>query len=361
MTKNILLNPGPVTLSDRVRQALLKPDLCHREAEFSQLQRSIRDKLLQVYDLEPDRWAAVLLTGSGTAAVEAMLSTLIPENGKLLILANGVYGDRLAKIASIYKINYLTLQHPWGAAIDRQQLETCLRSHPDLTHVAVVHHETTTGRLNDLQELSTICQPYGVKILADAVSSFGAEEINFDRGTIAVAATANKCLHGVPGTAFVAVDRHILATDSHPRNLYLDLQTYCQQQDRDATPFTQSVQTFYALDEALDELAEAGGWRSRREHYARLLGFVRQKLLEMGIKPLLPDGCSSVVLNSFYLPEGIDYPMLHDRLKERGYTIYSGQGELARSIFRISTMGAIAIEDLEDLVLIIDKIISRSP
>jgi 2-aminoethylphosphonate-pyruvate transaminase len=357
MTKNILLNPGPVTLSNRVRQALLKPDLCHREVEFSQLQQSIRDKLLQVYDLDPTKWAAVLLTGSGTAAVEAMLSTLMPQNGKLLIVSNGVYGDRLAKIVNIYKIDYLTLNHPWGDEIDWQQLEICLQTNPNLTHLAIIHHETTTGRLNDLAKLAAICQSYRVKVLVDAVSSFGAEELNFDAwGIVAVAATANKCLHGVPGTAFVIVDRNILANNSQPRNLYLDLQTYCQQQDSGGTPFTQSVQSFYALDEALNEFEEAGGWQLRRQNYANMLGFVRQKLLKMGIKPLLPEGCSSVVLNGFYLPEGIDYQTLHDRLKENGYIIYSGQGKLARSIFRISTMGAIGLKDLEDLVAVISKI-----
>ncbi len=358
MTKNILLNPGPVTLSKRVRQALLKPDLCHREVEFSQLQQSIRNKLLQVYSLDSTKWAAVLLTGSGTAAVEAMLSTLIPQNGKLLIVANGVYGDRLEKIANVYKIDYLTLNHSWGAEIDWQQLEICLQTSSDFTHLAIIHHETTTGRLNNLGRLAAICQPYGVKILVDAVSSFGAEELNFDDwGMVAVAATANKCLHGVPGTAFVIVDRNILITDSQSRNLYLNLHTYCQQQDSGGTPFTQSVQSFYALDEALNELEEAGGWRSRQENYTNMLGFVRQKLLEMGIKLLLPEGCSSVVLNGFYLPKGLEYQTLHDRLKERGYIIYSGQGELARSIFRISTMGAIRLTDLEDFIAVIGEIV----
>ncbi len=113
--KMILLNPGPVNLSDRVRKALLLPDLCHREVEFSQLQTKIREQLLQVYDLESDRWAAVLLTGSGTAALEAMVSSLVPRDGKLLVIENGVYGERISKIAKIHDINYITLQHPWTA------------------------------------------------------------------------------------------------------------------------------------------------------------------------------------------------------------------------------------------------------
>ncbi|MBD0303639.1 MAG: 2-aminoethylphosphonate aminotransferase, partial [Tolypothrix sp. T3-bin4] len=107
----ILLNPGPVNLSDRVRNALLRPDLCHREVEFFQLQSRIREQLLQVYQLESDRFAAVLLTGSGTAAIEAMVTSLVPQDGKLLVIENGVYGERIAKIAKIYRINYTGLQH----------------------------------------------------------------------------------------------------------------------------------------------------------------------------------------------------------------------------------------------------------
>jgi 2-aminoethylphosphonate-pyruvate transaminase len=359
----ILLNPGPVNLSDRVRNALLRPDLCHREVEFSQLQSTIREQLLQVYDLPMEHWAAVLLTGSGTAAMEAMVTSLVPRNGKLLVIENGVYGERLSKIANIHGIEYTTLHHPWGAEIDIKRLVTLLDENDDITHLAVVHHETTTGRLNNLAQLGAICQERKIQLLVDAVSSFGAEELNFESwGITACAATANKCLHGVPGTAFVIVRRDAMADANTPRTLYLDLATYCQQQDKGGTPFTQSVQVFYALAEALQELEEAGGWRARHSYYSQLVSLVRDGLLAMGIEPLLPATSSSVVLNAFYLPEGFSYDEFHDQLKAQGYVIYAGQGTLAKSIFRVSTMGAIARADMERFVAVVKQIIlERKP
>ncbi len=355
----ILLNPGPVNLSDRVRNALLGPDLCHREVEFSQLQQTIREGLLQVYNLNPDKWAAVLLTGSGTAAMEAMLTSLIPTNGKLLVIENGVYGERLSKIADIHGIEYLTLEHPWGAPIELKSLEACLDNHQDITHLAVVHHETTTGRLNNLSQLTPICQERNIHILVDGVSSFGAEELDFESWHIsACAATANKCLHGVPGTSFVILRRDVLPSiDTQKRTLYLDLGTYCQQQDQGSTPFTQSVQTFYALAEALAELKDEGGWQQRQQDYGELMGLVRQGLMAMGIEPLLPEGYSSVVLNAFYLPKGLSYEKFHDQLKENGYVIYAGQGNLASSLFRVSTMGAITRADMERFLTVVGSLL----
>lgn len=356
----ILLNPGPVSLSERVRNALLGPDLCHREAEFSRLQNTIRDELLRVYDLDNKQWAAILLTGSGTAAVEAMITSLVPREGRLLIIENGVYGERISNIAAVYGIDHLVLSHAWIEKIDIGRLEHLLDENEDITHMAVVHHETTTGRLNDIGRIEAICRARNVSLLVDAVSSFGAEEINFSAGGITgCAATANKCLHGVPGTSFVITHRDALSPGNTPRNLYLDLNAYSQQQDLGGTPFTQAVQTFYALAEALRELAEQGGWRERQHHYAQLIGLVKDGLKGMGIKPLLADGESSVVLHSFHLPQGIDYSEFHDQLKRNGYVIYAGQGELAKSIFRISTMGAINRGDMERFLCVIQEMMSN--
>jgi 2-aminoethylphosphonate-pyruvate transaminase len=356
----ILLNPGPVNLSDRVRKALLRSDLCHREVEFSQLQTRIREQLLQLYNLPGDAYAAVLLTGSGTAAVEAMVTSLVPRDGKLLVLENGVYGERLSKIANIHGIQCTTLHHSWGAEIDLDALVTLLTQNDDITHLAVVHHETTTGRLNDLAQLAPICQERGIQLLVDGVSSFGAEELKFESwGITACAATANKCLHGVPGTSFVILRRDALpSADTIPRTLYLDLASYCREQDRGGTPFTQSVQAFYALDEALQELEEAGGWRARHTRYSELASLVRNGLVTMGIKPLLPPESSSVVLNSYYLPDSFNYDEFHDQLKAQDYVIYGGQGTLAQSIFRVSTMGAIDRADMERFVGVVKQLIN---
>jgi len=355
---HILLNPGPVNISERVRRALLQPDLCHREIEFSRLQDGIRSKLLEVYGLDPKLWAAVLLTGSGTAALEAMVCSMVPAAARILILENGVYGERLRRIAGIHHISYQALHHTWTEAIDRVALDRALAG--DISCVAVVHHETTSGRLNDIDTIAEICDKRDVALLLDGVSSFGAEEIRFgDWNIAACAATANKCLHGIPGVAFVILKRELLPSDAAQRSLYLDLQTYLEQQDSGGTPFTQAVQGFYALDEALNEHRDAGGWQTRRNEYRERMALLSIGLSRLGVKPLLADGSSSCVLNAFHVPDSLEYQTLHDRLKEMGFIIYAGQGDFARRIFRISLMGAVNSGDIERLLAACASILSE--
>jgi len=350
----ILLNPGPVTLSERVREALGRPDLCHREQEFAELQDALRDKLCAVYALDPTTWAAVLLTGSGTAAVEAMVTSCVPANGRLLVVENGVYGERMRRIAAAHAIDCRAVTQPWGARIDADAVREAL-AHGGYTHVAIVHHETTTGRLNDLEAIGGLCDEFGARLLIDGVSSFGAEAIDFSASPIdACAATANKCLHGVPGTAFVIVRRAALAGNAPARTVYLELADYLAKQDARGTPFTQSVQTFYALDEALDEFFEAGGWTARQALFRQRMGRIRAHLEGLGVRGLLASAESSCVLQAFELPVGGSYAALHDALKAHGFIIYAGQGALSDRIFRISAMGEIADDDLDRLLAAFD-------
>ncbi|KVH29926.1 2-aminoethylphosphonate aminotransferase [Burkholderia cepacia] len=345
----LLLNPGPVTLTERVRRSLLQPDLCHRESEFFDLQDEARARLVAAYELDPAEWAAVLMTGSGTAAVESMIAALVPQDGKLLVIENGVYGERITQIATQYGIAHEALKHEWMQAPDLAQIAARLDA-GGYSHVAVIHHETTTGRLNDLGAIAGVCRARGVKMLVDGVSSFGAEAIDFAGGDIdAVAATANKCLHGVPGAAFVIVRRSALAKAAS-RTYYLDLGRLAKLQDQRNTPFTPSVHAYYALVEALREFDEAGGWRARHAHYKALADQAQAGLAARGMPLVLPEGESSVVLRAYRLPQGVTYETLHDGLKARGFVIYAGQGGLSKELFRISTMGAIASADVERLL-----------
>lgn len=345
----LLLNPGPVTLTPRVRAALSKPDLCHRESDYFDLQDGARRALLDVYDLDAATWAPVLITGSGTAAVEAMIASLVPDGGRVLVIDNGVYGDRIAQIAERYRIDHDVLKHDWFDGPDLAAIADRLDRQPRCTHVAVVHHETTTGRLNDLAAIDALCAARGVALLVDGVSSFGAEDIRFDGAIVAVAAAANKCLHGVPGVSFVVARRDALATAAS-RAFYLDLGRAAALQDRRNTPFTPAIHGLYALVEALAEFVDDGGRTARHARYAALASRVRAGFGTLGIAALLPPADTSVVLTAYRLPEGLGYDTLHDGLKARGFVIYAGQGGLASTLFRISTMGAVTPDDMDRLV-----------
>ncbi|HEX4378367.1 MAG TPA: 2-aminoethylphosphonate aminotransferase [Steroidobacteraceae bacterium] len=345
----LLLNPGPVTLSERVRRSLLQPDLCHREDEFFALQDEARTRLLSVYGLDPAHWSAVLMTGSGTAAVESMVAALVPEQGRLLNLENGVYGERIADICTQYRVPHERIVGAWMEPIDLQAVAARLDEQP-FTHMAIVHHETTTGRLNALKPLQALCRERKVQLIVDGVSSFGAEAIDFDDPSLnAVAATANKCLHGVPGASFVIVRRSALE-QAASRTYYLNLGRLARLQDRRNTPFTPSVHAYYAMVEALREFEDEGGRAARHARYAALAEQVRGGLAALGIEPVIAPSDSSVVLRSYRLPRGRTYVELHDVLKAAGFVIYAGQGDLSKTLFRLSTMGQVTAADMTRLL-----------
>jgi 2-aminoethylphosphonate-pyruvate transaminase len=361
--KIILLNPGPVTLTDRVRHALLHHDLCHREPEYARLQTDVRARLSRIYSDTEDGYAAILLTGSGTAAVEAMIGSLIPKHGRALAVANGVYGERIASILQTQGKKFDLIRSEWIEPINVEEVERRLENNGAFTHVITVHHETTTGRLNDLSTLGEICRRRNVALLVDAVSSFGGESIDFGGWNIeGCAATANKCLHSVPGISFVLVRKQALEERASGANsIYLDLFRNYEEQSSGYPLFTPAVQVVAALREALIELEETGGWEQRHSHYNLLSQKLRGELRQQGIRLLLGDeNHYSAILSSFFLPEGIAFTDLYRELKESGYVIYAGQKSLSNAIFRVSVMGDLTPQDINDFTLALAGIIKRS-
>lgn len=345
----ILLNPGPVSLSEGVRKAVARVDLCHREPEYFELQDAVIRGLLNIYQCDPAVWTAVLLGGSGTSALEAMMASLLPGDARLLVLENGVYGERLSRIANIHGIQNHALKAGWGDAIDLQAVADLLAT-GKFTHVAAVHHETTTGRLNPVDRIAAICAEFEVQLLLDAVSSFGAESIPFaNESVLAIAATANKCLHGIPGLAMVLCRQAALQQQIEPRSLSLHLPLWAEHQARQSTPFTPPVNALLGLAQALKELEKQGGWKSRRARYLKLASQVASTCAQVGAREWLPAKDSSCVLRSYHLPAGLTYNQLHDGLKQQGFVIYAGQGDLAAQLFRISTMGEISDYDMARL------------
>lgn len=350
--RTILLNPGPVTLSEGVREALHRGDWCHRETEFAELTRDINARLVRVYREMAREFESVMLTGSGTCAVEAMLASFAPRDTATLVVANGVYGERMAKMLAAQNKPHHVVAAAWGEPIDIENVRAELDKHTDITHVVTVHHETTTGRLNDLAELGQLCGERGLRLLLDAVSSFGAEAIDVEGWNIAaLAATANKCLQGVPGISFVLARKKLWAEELvSAGSVYLDLAAYYQgQHSTGFSPFTQAVQPAFALLQALRELEDNGGWEQRRSIYRHRAGRIGVALKKLGLETLLPPQEFSCVLWSWILPEGDRYERVHAVLRKKGFVIYAGQGGLGKRIFRIAHMGDIHNEDLERL------------
>lgn len=358
----VLLNPGPVNVSARVARALLRGDLCHREPEFAALQAEIRERLVELFAPGGEH-AAVLLTGSGTAAMEAALSSLVAPDERLLVLRNGVYGERLAAIARVHGLDAAHLDAPaWTAPHDPRALARALDADPSITTVAVVHHETTTGLLNPVRELAQVCRARGRALLVDAISSLGGEELEpVEWGVDAVIATANKCIRGLPGMSFVLVRRALLARAAAwpARTLYLHLPTYFAEQEQGGTPFTPAVQVAYALHEALAELADEGVVARARAN-AALAGRLRRGLERLGLSLLLPAPLRSSTITTVRLPARWTYEPLHDVLRARGFVIYAGQGDLRRQAFRVATMGTLDAADVDAFLEALARTLGRS-
>jgi 2-aminoethylphosphonate-pyruvate transaminase len=347
----ILLNPGPANTTRSVREALVMPDLCHRESEFFDVMRECRQRLTRLAGCS-ERFAAVLFTGSGTAAVEAAVCSALPRDRALLVVSNGVYGDRLVRIARAHGIPAEVLQYDFTIPVPPGDVEAALRVRPDVSHVAVVHHETTTGLLNPVMDVARVAARAGRRILIDAMSSLFGERLDVDaEGVDFVMASANKCLQGVPGIAFVLGRRSALdaLAGQPPRSVYLDLHAHYTAQERDNTPFTPAVQVLHAMRQALVEL-EAEGIPARIARYAENARVLRQGMTALGFEILVPESARSSILTTFRLLPGLAYDPLHDAMKRRGYVIYAGQGDVRTYAFRVSNMGTLTPRDMDGVV-----------
>ncbi len=338
----ILLNPGPVNVSDRVRQALLRPDICHRESEFSDLIESIRDKLVRAFAPGPE-YVAILITGSGTAAVEAALTSCLPPGRRILIVKNGVYSQRISDIANAHKMQNMDIAGEWDQRFETEPVQVALRQNKAIEVVAMVHHETSTGMLNPVKEIGAIVKKADRLLLVDGVSSLAGEEIDFQSYNVGViAGSSGKCIQGFPGVGFVLVRRDLMEKmiTYEQRSVYFHLPIYYKHQEEGSIPFTPAVQLYYAFDEALSELLEEGV-ANRIARYRKLARLIRNRMRANRIRFYLREPLWSSTLTAFTLPEGMFYDHLHDLLREQGYVIYAGQAQLAQQLFRVANMGAL--------------------
>jgi 2-aminoethylphosphonate-pyruvate transaminase len=351
----ILLNPGPVNVSPRVTAALGRGDLCHREPEYADLQDRIRARLVRAF-APGGRYTAVLITGSGTAALEAAVTSVLSERGRLVVVSNGVYGERIAAMAAAARLPHTVVESPWTEPPDLGAVERALRA-PDVEAVAVVHHETTTGLLNPVAEVGRLARAHGKLVVVDSVSGLAGDALDLELADLVVG-TGGKCIQAFPGMAFVLVrDDAMARLARHPRrSLYLSLTVHHEAQERRTVPFTPAVQLAYALDEALAELLEEGV-AARIARYGAAAALLRGGFERLGLDFVLPSARRSNSITSLRLPPGQTYPSLHDGLKERGFVVYEGQGRLAREIFRVANMGHLARRDLERFLAALGEVL----
>jgi 2-aminoethylphosphonate-pyruvate transaminase len=352
----ILLNPGPVNVSPRVTAALARGDVCHREPEYGDLQARIRGRLVEAFAPGAD-FTAVLITGSGTAALEAAVTGIVSARGRLVVAANGVYGERIAAMAAAARLPHTVVEGSWTAPPDVDAVERALRE-PDVEAVAVVHHETTTGLVNPVAGIAARAHALGKLVLVDSVSGLAGDALDV-AGADVVVGTGGKCVQAFPGLAFVLVRRAVMARiAAHPRrSVYLSLATHHDAQERRTVPFTPAVQLAYALDEALAELLEetvAG----RVARYAAAATLLRDGFARLGLEPVLPPALRSNTITSLRLPAGHTYQQLHDGLRARGFVIYEGQGRLARELFRVANMGALAAADFRRFLAALGEVLA---
>ena len=352
--EKLLFTPGPLTTSVTVRQAMLH-DVGSLHFDFNDRVRFIREQLLSIAGLSrADGWEAVLLQGSGTYGVESVFATCIPPDGKVCVVTNGAYGERMIRILQHFQICHVALRSPESEPPDLHLLDERLTADPDITHIAAVHCETTTGLLNPIVELGRLSRRHGCVFVLDAMSSFGAVPIDFtESGIDVLISSANKCLEGVPGFSFVLARREmILANEKHARSLSLNLADQLRGFDKNGQfRFTPPTHTLLAFEQALKEFFVEGGVAARQQRYqanhAALIAGMRQ----LGFKPFLSPDVQGWIITAFHCPDDLRFRFtdFYQRLSEKGFIIYPGKLTDAET-FRIANIGHLFEADIRALV-----------
>lgn len=350
----LLLTPGPLTTSDRVKQAMMA-DWCTWDKDYNlNIVENIRTKLLALAGVSDTEYTSVLLQGSGTYCVEAALSCMLHSDEKLLIVANGTYGERMEIIADYHRMNYHIISLPETEQVTATIVEEYLKKDPEITHVAVVHCETTTGILNPIEEIAPVVKRAGKTLIVDAMSSFGGIPIDVEKlGIDALISSANKCIQGVPGFGFVIIRRATLeCCQGNAKSLSLDLydQWNVMEKGGGKWRFTSPTHVVRAFAEALQELEEEGGIEARYQRYKANHRTLVDGMRGLGYEALLADSQQSPIITSFLYPnEEFNFHRFYDSLKARGFVIYPGKIS-KHDTFRIGNIGDVHPEDFKRLI-----------
>lgn len=357
-----LFTPGPLTTSRTVKQAMLR-DLGSRDLEFIEMVRDIRRRLLALGGVADGGYEAVLMQGSGTFCLEAVVSSAIPPGGKLLVVINGAYGRRIAQIAAVLKIDTCLLHYPEDRKPDVAEIAGALAADEAISHVAVVHCETTTGILNPIREIGVEVRRRGRRFFVDAMSSFGAVPLDLAAcGIDYLVSSANKCIEGVPGFGFVLTRREaLLETEGYARSLSLDLLAQWRGLEVDGQfRFTPPTHALLAFHQALLELEAEGGIEGRAARYRANYETLVTGMRDLGFTEYLRPGDQGTIITSFRYPDHprFQFAELYRRLSDKGYVIYPGKVSDA-DCFRIGSIGRISVADVRSLVSAIGETLAE--
>ncbi|APF23615.1 2-aminoethylphosphonate--pyruvate transaminase [Clostridium butyricum] len=352
-----LLTPGPLTTTEAVKKEMLF-DRCTWDDEYKSITQKIRKELLNIGNVDEDDYTTVLMQGSGTFAVESVITSTVGEKDKLLIIANGAYGERIGQIAEHISLNHVIYNNEYDEHPDMDKVKEILDKDTEITHIAMVHCETTTGILNPIEALSVIAKEYNKTLIIDAMSSFGGIPIDIKAlGIDYLISSANKCIQGVPGFGFVIAKKEKLEKcKGISRSLSLDLYDQYKGMDKDGKwRFTSPTHVVAAFSKALDELKEEGGVEGRYNRYKNNNLVLRKKLKEIGIESYIEEEKQSPIITTFAFPtDAFSFNEFYSFIKERGFVIYPGKLTDVDT-FRIGNIGEIYEEDINKLCEIIEE------
>lgn len=358
--EKLLFTPGPLTTSMSVKRAMLA-DYGSHDGAFINYIAQVRKKLLSLAHLIGDDYTSILMPGSGTYGVEAVLSSAVDPKGKLLLIINGAYGRRMASMAEVYGINACSIVFDEDQCPDVGTIKNVLQADTAITDVAVVHCETTTGILNDIQAIGKLCNEFGKNYIVDAMSSFGAVPINFKESHIDyVISSSNKCIEGVPGFSFIICNINKLRqTKGFARTLSLDIyaqyEEFCRNGEFRYTPPVHAVVAFH---KALEELEQEGGVEGRAIRYKKNYSILVEGMQRLGFKEFVPRALQGYIITSFITPKnkGFDFEEMYERLKNKGFVIYHGKLN-KEHCFRIGNIGHLFEQDMNNLLSAIDQVL----
>ena len=365
----LLLTPGPLTTSPTTKTAMQR-DWGSRDTEFIALNARIRDRLTALACAQ-DSHVCVPVQGSGTFAVEATVGTLLPRDGKMLVMVNGAYGKRIAKICKIMGRACETIETAEDVPNNPHALDAALSAEPTISHVAVIHCETTTGILNPVEAMAEVVARHGRALLIDAMSAFGAIPLDAQRVRYdALMASSNKCLEGVPGMGYAIIRREVIeAAAGNAHSLSLDLHDQWQAMEGNGQwRFTPPTHVLAAFDQALVEHEAEGGVAGRGARYEANRRVLVEGMRGLGFETLLPDELQAPIIVTFHTPAdpNFDFARFYDLLRVRGYAIYPGKLTIAES-FRIGCIGQIHEDDIKGALAAVGQaldemgVINRAP